>query len=178
MGEGRGGRGGSEGEGEEAGGISLAGEKHSLEDGEQQRGRGTAAKRQQASQPRSSGSRSEASEDRVSRASWSDRAECEEDLAIWSLAELRLGSFIGEGGTGSVFSGAFGPASTPAAIKLFARGVEGETDLMHELFVYARLAPVQGDAVPRVLAHGLVNHCFRPFLALSPGGPSMQQGKS
>jgi hypothetical protein len=90
---------------------------------------------------------------------------------VWALAALDLGPEIGRGASGHVRRGAVD--GRDAAIKIFELGQVGESALRDELAIYDAMLGEQGRSVPRVLAHGLLDHCFRPFLALSLEGPSL-----
>mmetsp|Transcript_18958 Transcript_18958/g.32410 ORF Transcript_18958/g.32410 Transcript_18958/m.32410 type:complete len:568 (+) Transcript_18958:106-1809(+) len=96
-------------------------------------------------------------------------------LKIWSLGSLSLGMVLGSGSSGLTRLGSV--EGQAAAVKIFACEKTGHQELHEELDVYAACSQLQGSSIPRVLAFGLLDHTFQPFLALSfQGTPLSSQG--
>jgi hypothetical protein len=87
-------------------------------------------------------------------------------------AFLFPGDLISFGGTGAVYSARL-HGTQPAAVKCFRATSNGEAEMLEELVMYGKVQHLQGVSVPTVLAYGLLDHTFTPFIALSLEGGSL-----
>lgn len=93
-----------------------------------------------------------------------------EHMAI--STSLFPGELISIGGTGAVYSAHLHGAQ-PAAVKCFGATRDGEAEMLKELDMYRKVQCLQGVSVPTVLAYGLLDHTFSPFMAMSFEGSSL-----